>query len=84
LGQCYGLAATKKIKGLHENDFIMATRSTAYSLTRPQGERVLLVPQQAAHARLGASSLRTVLQMVASGYGVTLPEVAIDVEVRDE
>jgi hypothetical protein len=38
-------------------------RSTACSLTRPQGERVLLVPQQAAHARLGASSLRTVLQI---------------------
>ena len=38
-----------------------------------------------AHNRLGATSLATVLQMVASGYGVTLlPEVAIDVEVRDE
>jgi LysR family transcriptional regulator, hydrogen peroxide-inducible genes activator len=37
------------------------------------------------HTRLGATSLATVLQMVASGYGVTLlPEVAIDVEVRDE
>jgi LysR family hydrogen peroxide-inducible transcriptional activator len=35
--------------------------------------------------RLGATSLATVLQMVASGYGVTLlPEVAINVEVRDE
>jgi LysR family hydrogen peroxide-inducible transcriptional activator len=35
--------------------------------------------------KLGATSLATVLQMVASGYGVTLlPEVAIDVEVRDE
>ena len=33
----------------------------------------------------GATSLATVMQMVASGYGVTLlPEVAIDVEVRDE
>jgi LysR family transcriptional regulator, hydrogen peroxide-inducible genes activator len=38
-----------------------------------------------AHNKLGATSLATVLQMVASGYGVTLlPEVAIDVEVRDE
>jgi len=38
-----------------------------------------------AHTRLGATSLATVLQLVASGYGVTLlPEVAIDVEVRDE
>jgi LysR family transcriptional regulator, hydrogen peroxide-inducible genes activator len=35
--------------------------------------------------RLGATSLATVLQLVASGYGVTLlPEVAIDVEIRDE
>ena len=35
--------------------------------------------------KLGATSLATVLQMVASGYGVTLlPEVAVDVEVRDE
>jgi LysR family hydrogen peroxide-inducible transcriptional activator len=34
---------------------------------------------------LGATSLATVMQMVASGYGVTLlPEVAIDVEVRNE
>ncbi len=34
---------------------------------------------------LGATSLATVLQMVASGYGATLlPEVAVDVEVRDE
>jgi LysR family transcriptional regulator, hydrogen peroxide-inducible genes activator len=33
----------------------------------------------------GATSLATVLQMVASGYGVTfVPEVAIDAEVRDE
>jgi LysR family transcriptional regulator, hydrogen peroxide-inducible genes activator len=34
---------------------------------------------------LGATSLATILQMVASGYGVTLvPQVAVDVEVRDE
>jgi LysR family hydrogen peroxide-inducible transcriptional activator len=33
---------------------------------------------------LGATSLTTVMQMVANGYGVTLvPEVAVDVEVRD-
>ena len=37
------------------------------------------------HTKLGATSLATVLQMVASGYGVTLlPEVAVDIEVRDE
>ena len=36
-------------------------------------------------ARLGATSLATVMQMVANGYGVTLlPRVAVDVELRDE
>jgi len=36
-------------------------------------------------ASLGAASLATVMQMVAHGYGITLPpRVAIDVEVRDE
>jgi LysR family hydrogen peroxide-inducible transcriptional activator len=35
--------------------------------------------------RLGATSLATVMQMVANGYGITLlPSVAVDVEVRDE
>jgi LysR family hydrogen peroxide-inducible transcriptional activator len=34
---------------------------------------------------LGATSLVTVMQMVANGYGVTLvPQVAVDVEVRDD
>jgi len=34
---------------------------------------------------LGATSLATVLQMVANGYGITLlPEVAVDVEARDQ
>ena len=36
-------------------------------------------------AALGATSLTTVMQMVANGYGVTLlPQVAVDVELRDE
>jgi LysR family hydrogen peroxide-inducible transcriptional activator len=36
-------------------------------------------------AGLGAASLATVMQMVASGYGITLvPQVAIDVELRDD
>jgi LysR family hydrogen peroxide-inducible transcriptional activator len=36
-------------------------------------------------ARLGATSLATVMQMVANGYGVTLvPEVAADAEAHDE
>jgi LysR family hydrogen peroxide-inducible transcriptional activator len=34
---------------------------------------------------LGATSLGTVMQMVANGYGVTLvPQIAVDVEVRDQ
>ena len=34
---------------------------------------------------LGATSLTTVMQMVAHGYGITLlPSVAVDVELRDE
>jgi LysR family transcriptional regulator, hydrogen peroxide-inducible genes activator len=41
--------------------------------------------RQAMPLSLGATSLATVMQMVASGYGLTLvPEVAVDVEVRDE
>ncbi len=41
-------------------------------------------PRRDAPAGLGATSLATVMQMVANGYGVTLvPEVAVDVEVRD-
>jgi LysR family hydrogen peroxide-inducible transcriptional activator len=37
-----------------------------------------------APASLGATSLTTVMQMVANGYGVTLvPEVAVDAELRD-
>ena len=38
-----------------------------------------------ATSALGATSLATVMQMVANGYGITLlPRVAVDVEVRDE
>ncbi len=34
---------------------------------------------------LGATSLTTVMQMVANGYGITLlPRIAVDVELRDE
>jgi LysR family hydrogen peroxide-inducible transcriptional activator len=41
-------------------------------------------PSRDAPASLGSTSLSTVMQMVANGYGVTLlPEVAASVEVRD-
>ena len=42
-------------------------------------------PRREAPAGLGATSLSTVMQMVANGYGVTLlPKIALDVEERDE
>jgi LysR family hydrogen peroxide-inducible transcriptional activator len=48
----------------------------AKSSSAPRGEMV---------SGLGATSLSTVMQMVANGYGVTLvPEVAANVEVRDD
>jgi LysR family hydrogen peroxide-inducible transcriptional activator len=41
-------------------------------------------PRRDAAAGLGATSLATVMQMVANGYGVTLlPQVAVDAELRD-
>jgi LysR family transcriptional regulator, hydrogen peroxide-inducible genes activator len=51
---------------------------------RDQALAFCATPRHDAPAGLGATSLATVMQMVANGYGVTLvPEVAIDVEVRD-
>jgi len=42
-------------------------------------------PRRETPAGLGATSLSTVMQMVANGYGVTLlPKIALDVEQRDE
>jgi LysR family hydrogen peroxide-inducible transcriptional activator len=42
-------------------------------------------PRRDQPASLGATSLATVLQMVANGYGVTLvPRVAVDAEMHDE
>ena len=42
-------------------------------------------PRRNAVMGLGATSLATVMQMVANGFGITLvPRVAVDVEVRDE
>jgi LysR family hydrogen peroxide-inducible transcriptional activator len=51
---------------------------------RDQALAFCAAPRRDAAASLGATSLATVMQMVANGYGVTLlPEVAVDVEVRD-
>jgi LysR family hydrogen peroxide-inducible transcriptional activator len=42
-------------------------------------------PRRDQSASLGATSLATVMQMVANGYGVTLlPQVAVDAEGRDK
>src|SRR3984957_7542885 len=52
---------------------------------RDQALAYCAAPRHELPLSLGATSLTTVMQMVANGYGVTLvPEVAIDVEVRDE
>jgi len=51
---------------------------------RDQALAFCAAPRRAAPAGLGATSLATVMQMVANGYGVTLlPEVAVDAEARD-
>ena len=52
---------------------------------RDQALAFCAAPRRDARAGLGATSLATVMQMVANGYGVTLlPEVAVDAEGRDE
>ncbi|HET7190880.1 MAG TPA: LysR substrate-binding domain-containing protein [Pseudolabrys sp.] len=52
---------------------------------RDQALAFCATPHRNAPAGLGATSLATVMQMVANGYGVTLlPEVAAEIEVRDE
>lgn len=51
---------------------------------RDQALAFCAAPRREAPAALAATSLTTVMQMVANGYGVTLlPKVAADVEVRD-
>jgi LysR family hydrogen peroxide-inducible transcriptional activator len=59
---------------LLEEGHCLRDQALAFCATKPGDAR----------AGLGATSLATVMQMVANGYGVTLlPEVAIDAEVRD-
>lgn len=51
---------------------------------RDQALALCATKRRDAPAGLGATSLATVMQMVANGYGVTLlPEVAIDAEAHD-
>jgi LysR family hydrogen peroxide-inducible transcriptional activator len=52
---------------------------------RDQALAVCAPSRRDAPASLGATSLATVMQMVANGYGVTLlPQVAAEAEARDE
>lgn len=52
---------------------------------RDQALAFCATPRRDMPAGLGATSLATVMQMVANGYGVTLlPEVAAEIEVRDD
>lgn len=52
---------------------------------RDQALAFCAAPRRDVPAGLGATSLATVMQMVANGYGVTLvPQVAVDAEVRDD
>jgi LysR family transcriptional regulator, hydrogen peroxide-inducible genes activator len=51
---------------------------------RDQALAFCSLPRAVGSTALGATSLATVMQMVASGYGITLvPEIATDTEVRD-
>jgi LysR family hydrogen peroxide-inducible transcriptional activator len=52
---------------------------------RDQALAFCATPRRDTPAGLGATSLATVMQMVANGYGITLlPEVAAEIEVRDD
>jgi LysR family hydrogen peroxide-inducible transcriptional activator len=52
---------------------------------RDQALTFCAAPRDEVSAGLGATSLATLIQMVASGHGVTLlPEIATDVEIRDQ
>src|SRR6266851_1635345 len=52
---------------------------------RDQALSFCAAPRSEGSAGLGATSLATLIQMVASGHGVTLvPAIATDVEIRDQ
>jgi LysR family transcriptional regulator, hydrogen peroxide-inducible genes activator len=63
---------------LLEDGHCLRDQALAFCATAPRG-------RTAGGTAFGASSLTTVIQMVANGYGVTLiPQIAADVERRDE
>jgi LysR family hydrogen peroxide-inducible transcriptional activator len=52
---------------------------------RDQALQFCDMPREDARRTLGATSLTTIMQMVAAGYGVTLlPRLCADVEVKDD
>ncbi len=65
---------------LLEDGHCLRDQALAFCATAARGRT-----NGAAGTAFGASSLTTVMQMVANGYGVTLiPQIAADVERRDE
>lgn len=64
---------------LLEDGHCLRDQALAFCATASRGRN-----DHAGGATFGASSLSTVVQMVASGYGVTLiPQIAADIEQRD-
>src|SRR5258705_138370 len=65
---------------LLEDGHCLRDQALAFCATAPGGRATA-----AGGTVFGASSLNTVMQMVAGGYGVTLiPQIAADVERRDD
>lgn len=65
---------------LLEDGHCLRDQALAFCATAPRGR----LAGSGAGTVFGASSLNTVIQMVAGGYGVTLiPQIAADVEQRD-
>jgi LysR family hydrogen peroxide-inducible transcriptional activator len=65
---------------LLEDGHCLRDQALAFCATAPRGRTT-----GGGGTVFGASSLNTVMQMVAGGYGVTLiPQIAADVERRDE
>jgi LysR family hydrogen peroxide-inducible transcriptional activator len=66
---------------LLEDGHCLRDQALAFCATAAPGQ----MPGTGSGTVFGASSLSTVMQMVASGYGVTLiPQIAADVERRDD
>jgi LysR family hydrogen peroxide-inducible transcriptional activator len=66
---------------LLEDGHCLRDQALAFCATAARGQ----MPGTGAGTVFGASSLSTVMQMVAGGYGVTLiPQIAADVERRDD